>query len=101
MPFLRSRRPWDTVPESQVKTVSTSIDKPSGVHFRRAIWPLLVLLFAMIPSACTTQAPEGQPIDMEAMRTFSPFQLKGLDGKSHDLKEYLSRVTLVSFFFPT
>lgn len=82
-------------------TASTSTDERSGVRLRRAIWPVLILLFAMIPSACTTQAPEGQPIDMEAMRTFSPFQLKGLDGKSHALQEYLSRITLVSFFFPT
>jgi len=82
-------------------TASTSIDRRSDARLRRAVWPVLILLFAMIPSACTTQAPEGRPIDMEAMRTFSPFQLKGLDGKSHSLQEYLGRVTLVSFFFPT
>ena len=40
-------------------------------------------------------------IDMEAMRTFAPFELKGLDGQQHRLQDYLDKITLVSFFFPT
>ncbi len=38
---------------------------------------------------------------MEAMRTFKPFALEGLDGQRHALDEYLNRITLVAFFFPT
>ena len=83
-------------------TASSSTERRSTEYLRRAIWPVLILLAVMVLPSCTmTPEPEGQPIDMEAMRTFSPFQLKGLDGKSHDLQEYLSKITLVSFFFPT
>lgn len=88
---------------STMKTNASS----STDRFRRAAGILssfglaLIFLLAVALPACTTPEPEGEPIDMEAMRTFKPFELKGLDGKSHRLDEYLNKVTLVSFFFPT
>ncbi|MFZ0430646.1 MAG: hypothetical protein WAO20_21205 [Acidobacteriota bacterium] len=61
----------------------------------------ILLLTALVPAACTTTPPQGEPIDMEALRTFAPFDLKGLDGQQHRLRDYLDKITLVSFFFPT
>lgn len=83
-------------------TASSSSRSPRRLGgIRPPLWTALILLLMTIPLACTTPEPEGQVIDMEAMRTFKPFALEGLDGQRHALDEYLNRITLVSFFFPT
>lgn len=82
-------------------TASSSFRSPWPVGIRPPLWTALILLLMTIPLACTTPEPPGQPIDMEAMRTFKPFALEGLDGQRHALDEYLNRITLVAFFFPT
>ncbi len=59
-------------------------------------------LAAAVAAACTgTTPPEGTPIDLEAMREFKPFELRTLSGETRRLSDYLDRVTLVAFFFPT
>lgn len=78
---------------------SSRVGRCPGTHRRIAF--VLLLSCVLLSFACTTPAPEGEPIDMEAMRTFQPFNLKGLDGRTHGLTEYLDKITLVSFFFPT
>ncbi len=35
------------------------------------------------------------------MREFKPFELRTLSGETRRLSDYLDRVTLVAFFFPT
>lgn len=40
------------------------------------------------------------PQELAPMSPFKPFSLKALDGTKKTLKDYLNKVTLVSFFFP-
>jgi hypothetical protein len=61
----------------------------------------LLGLAAAAGPGCTSTPPEGTPIDLEAMREFKPFELRTLGGETRRLDDYLDRVTLVAFFFPT
>jgi hypothetical protein len=67
------------------------------------VWLTLVLcgLFLAGVAACTVESPPGEPIDFEALPHFKPFDLKTVDGEGRVLGDYLDRLTLVSFFFPT
>jgi cytochrome oxidase Cu insertion factor (SCO1/SenC/PrrC family) len=65
-------------------------------------WAGLILLLLLAYPACSAGSPPaGEPIDLEAFREFKPFQLKEISGEDRQLSDYLDKVTLVSFFFPT
>ena len=62
---------------------------------------LLAVLAPGWGGGCSSGEPPGEPIDLEALRIFKPFQLKALTGENRTLGDYLDRVTLVALFFPT
>lgn len=68
-------------------------------HSRSFFGFLLGVCFLM--TSCGSEPPEGVPIDLEAIRQFKPFSLRDLDGQVRSLEDFLDRLTLVTFFFPT
>lgn len=80
---------------------STSFRTASSRPARTLIWLALAWLPAAALFSCTSRAPEGTPIDLEALRDFKAFELRTLSGETRRLTDYLDQVTLVSFFFPT
>jgi cytochrome oxidase Cu insertion factor (SCO1/SenC/PrrC family) len=62
---------------------------------------LIIVVLVLLLASCTQTPPEGTPIDFSSARIFEPFKLKDLDGNERELKEFLSKATLVAFFFPT
>jgi thiol-disulfide isomerase/thioredoxin len=62
---------------------------------------LVVVCAIGIFSACSPESPEGGPIDFEFASAFKSFELETLEGENRTLSDFLSKATLVSFFFPT
>jgi len=62
---------------------------------------LVFFLLWACPGCSTAYSPEGEPIDMESLREFKPFELPDLSGQTRQLSDYLDKVTVVAFFFPT
>jgi hypothetical protein len=79
------------------------IDMEHGIAVRVFALGCLLLGFSLLGSgpSCTTPPPQGEAIDFEVVREFKPFRLKSLQGETKILDEFLDRLTLVSFFFPT
>ena len=76
--------------------------KDPGILATAFSWTGLILLLLLAYPACSIGSPPaGEPIDLEAFREFKPFQLKEVSGEVRRLSDYLDKVTLVSFFFPT
>lgn len=67
----------------------------------RQLVTILLGLLLMLGSACTTEPPAGEPLDLEAINRFKPFRLLSLEGETITLDDVLDKVTLVAFFFPT
>jgi hypothetical protein len=72
---------------------------PTNIALLSSFGFLLVLL--LMVSACSEKAPEGTRIDFSSAREFKPFKLRDLEANERELKELLSKATLISFFFPT
>ena len=70
------------------------------MKLKRIIFCFLACFLVLLPTACSDAPPEGTPIDFESARIFKPFKLKDLEGNERELTEFLSRTTLVAFFFP-
>ena len=88
------------------RTGSTFTDRPfrhgSRLQGTFISWIGLLLYLAVAFPSCTGSIPPaGEPIDLEALREFKPFQLQDLAGENRRLSDFLDKVTLVSFFFPT
>ena len=68
---------------------------------KRIVFCFLACFLVLLLAACNDVPPEGTPIDFESARVFKPFKLKDLEGNERELTEFLSRTTLIAFFFPT
>jgi cytochrome oxidase Cu insertion factor (SCO1/SenC/PrrC family) len=87
------KSPWDGL----ISRAARRRPGGSGMSRRLALCGLILLGGA----ACSLDPPSGEPIDYESLPQFKPFELRNLDGEPRVLADFLDRLTLVSFFFPT
>lgn len=93
------------------KTGSISTDEaafsrrhPTGGRWtRRTALRVLGFTLFTLATGCSSYSdePPGEKIDLEAWRTFKPFSLPDVEGRTRTLSEFLDRATIIAFFFPT